>query len=90
MPDLQFNYLAAQLTYVHWWGFPKMDIASVATQTAQIHSYEALINILYRNGPYPTQGADILKLSYKMFHMCNVEWEEPAYPFLQMLPWHNP
>lgn len=51
LPNLQCYYLAAQLTHVHWWGFPKMDIASVATQAAQVHSYEALINILYRNGP---------------------------------------
>lgn len=45
--------------------------ALVTTQVAQVPLYKAPNNVLYMNGPYPEQGADILKLSYRIFHMCN-------------------
>lgn len=89
--NLQCYYLASQLTHVHWWGFPKLDIALVATQVAQVHSYEALINVLYRNGPYSDQGASILKLSYKIFNMCNDRVGGTSLTTSPNTPlWHNP
>lgn len=56
---------------VHWWFFPNLDVASVSTQASLVHFYEALINVLYRNSPYPLDGAENLKLSHKNVHVCN-------------------
>lgn len=71
LPSLQCYYLASQLTNIHWWFFPDLDFASVATEAALVQFYEALINVLYRNGPYPLVGAGMLKLSHNIFHLFN-------------------
>lgn len=58
---------------------------------APVYSYEALINILYRKGPYPAQGAKILKLSYRIFHMCNSRMGGTSLNTSLNAPlWHNP
>lgn len=58
---------------------------------AQVHLYEALINVLYRNGPYLEQGAGILKLSYKIFHICNARTGGTSLADSPNAPlWHNP
>lgn len=62
----------------------------MTTQAAQVRSYEALINVLYRNCPYPEQGADILKLSYKIFHVCNAKTGGSSLAESSNAPlWHN-
>lgn len=63
----------------------------MTTQAAQVHSYEAVINVYYRNDPYPAQGAEILKLSYRIFHICNGRVGGTILTTSSNAPlWHNP
>ena len=76
---------------MHWWGFPNLCIASVATQAALVHLFEGLINVLYRNGPYPLGGGEILKMLYKIFHICNKRVGGSSLEASPNAPlWHNP
>lgn len=62
LPNLQSYYLASQLIHIHGWFFPEIML-QWKSQATLMHLYEALINLLYRNGPH-SAGAAILKLSF--------------------------
>lgn len=52
-PFYAVNYVATQLSYAAWWLRADANNPAVVLEAALVGSYEALANLVYREGRYP-------------------------------------
>lgn len=53
LPDMYVYYVAIQLSYAAWWLRADANNPAVVLEAALVGSYEALANLVYREGKYP-------------------------------------
>lgn len=53
LPDMYIYYVAIQLSYAGWWIRADANDPAVVLEAELVGSYEALSNLVYREGRYP-------------------------------------
>lgn len=53
IPNLYIYYVAVQLSYAAWWLRADSNNAALVLEAALVGSYEALTNLVYREGRPP-------------------------------------
>lgn len=53
LPNMYIYYIAVQLSYASWWLRADANNPAVVLEAALVGSYEALANLVYREGRYP-------------------------------------